>query len=92
MYSSLCLLKILSHPHWIEQRIGGVRCGVFCTSSPRRVFLCGFYTFAPWIDTEGLSIFTVRLIVVISLCSILLHNLITIRKKFVVGLISIFLV
>jgi hypothetical protein len=26
------------------------------------------------------------LIVVISLCSILLHNLITIRKKFVVGL------
>jgi hypothetical protein len=41
------------------------------------MFLCGFLHFAPWIDTKGLSIFTVRLIVVISLCSILLHNLIT---------------
>jgi hypothetical protein len=41
--------------------------------------------FAPWIYTKGLSIFTVRLIVVIYfLCSILLYNLITNRNKFVV--------
>jgi hypothetical protein len=82
MYSSLCLLKILSHPHWIEQRMGGVRCGVFCTSSRSPVcVLVWVLHFAPWIYTKGLSIFTVRLIVVISLCSILLHNLITNRES-----------
>jgi hypothetical protein len=37
--------------------------------------------FSPWIYTKGLSIFTVRLIVAISLCSILLHNLITNRES-----------
>jgi hypothetical protein len=58
MYSSLCLLKILYHPHWIEQRMGGVRCGVFCTTSPRGVFLYGFYTLHLGFSyTKGLSIF-----------------------------------
>jgi hypothetical protein len=67
-------------------------CGVFCTTSPRCVLLFVFSTLHLGFTPRASLYFTVRLIVVISSCSILLHNLITIRKKFVVGLISIFLV
>jgi hypothetical protein len=56
-------------------------CGVFCTSSPRRVFLCGFYTLHLGLTPRASLYFTVRLIVVISLCSILLYNLITNRES-----------
>jgi hypothetical protein len=66
----------------------GLRCVVFCTTSPCGVVLqcsCVGFTLCTLVFTPRASLyFTVRLIVSISLCSILLHNLITNRKEFVV--------
>jgi hypothetical protein len=89
MFSLLCLLKILFSLCWIEQRMDGVRCVVFCTTSPCGVVLIysyGFYTLGPGFAPRAFAYFTVNLIVSISLCSILPYNLITNRKKFVVEL------
>jgi hypothetical protein len=102
MYSSLCLLKILfSLVCWIEQRMDGVRCVVFCTTS-HLSSSCGATMFL-WVLHLGwwalvfvpraFAYFTVNLIVVsIYLCSILPYNLITNRnKKFVVELNKVYL-
>jgi hypothetical protein len=78
MYSSLCLLnKILFSPLcWIEQRMDGVRCVVFCSHQlsswcGATMFLCGFYTLGPGFAPRDSLYVTLNLIVVsISLCSI----------------------
>jgi hypothetical protein len=74
----------LSTVRWIEQRMDGVRCVVFCTTSLRGVMnkcSCLFSILASGFTPRASSYFTVVLIVSISLCSIFPYNLITNSKK-----------
>jgi hypothetical protein len=91
MFSLLCLLKICFSLRWIEQRMNGVRCVVFCTTSLRGVVnkcSCLFSILASGFTPRASLYFTVNLIVSISLCSILTYNLIVIVRSYIIGFLS----
>jgi hypothetical protein len=95
MFSSLCLLKIFFSLCWIEQRMNGVRCVVFRTTSPRGgvlIYSCGFYfyTLGPGFVPRAFAYFTVNLIVLYRY--VLFFLTISNHKKLVVEYTVIYIV